>query len=534
MTLTETAVDALRATFRGPARRSRRSRLRRRLAASGTRWSTSVPRSWRVAPGPADVVAAVNFGRDHDLPVAVRGGGHSAAGKGTCDDGIVIDLSLMKGVRVDPASKTVRAQGGVTWGDFDHETQAVGPRDARRCDLDHRHLGPHARRWVRLAHAPVRPVVRQPALGRPRHRRGRAARVQRATRTPTSSGRCAAAVATSVSPRASSTGSTRSARWCSAGSSAGRSRRRPRSSRSTASRPGAHRTSWGSPPRSSPRRRCPSCPSRCSSSRRVAIILCWSGDIDEGREVVKPWLDLAPPIQMVDAMPYTIMQSLQDDLAPPGRQSYWKSGYLTELTDDAIAAAAGVAAKVPSPFSLAEIVLWGGAVARVGADDTAFGQRDGRFLFNAISMWEDPSTTRGERRMAPRVLRRAAAVRDRGRVRELPLRGGRPARRRGLRSREVRAPRSHQGPVRPRQPLPAQPEHHPGHLTQRRSAIAASNCSHESLAGICAPRGYQSTPPWLTRSSPILPSRRRTPRTRHRRAARPSWSGSSSQRSATA
>ena len=125
----------------------------------------------------------------------------------------------------------------------------------------------------------------------------------------------------------------------------------------------------------------------------VVVILCWSGDIDAGREVVQPWLDLAPPIQMVDAMPYTVMQSIQDDLAPPGRHSYWKSGYLTELTDEAIAAVAGVAASVPSPFSLAELVLWGGAVGRVGADDTAFGQRDGRFLFNAISMWEDPADT---------------------------------------------------------------------------------------------------------------------------------------------
>ena len=76
--------------------------------------------------GPADVVAAVNFAREHGLLTAVRGGGHSAAGKGTCDDGLVIDLSPMKGIRVDPDARTVRAQGGVTWGDFDHETQAYG------------------------------------------------------------------------------------------------------------------------------------------------------------------------------------------------------------------------------------------------------------------------------------------------------------------------------------------------------------------------------------------------------------------------
>jgi FAD/FMN-containing dehydrogenase len=108
---------------------------------------------------------------------------------------------------------------------------------------------------------------------------------------------------------------------------------------------------------------------------------------------VKPWLELGPPIQMVEAMPYTAMQTIQDDLAPPGRHSYWKSGYLAELTDDAIAAAAGVAADVPSPFSLAEIVLWGGAAGRVDADSTAFGERGARFLFNTVSMWEDPADT---------------------------------------------------------------------------------------------------------------------------------------------
>jgi len=72
------------------------------------------------------VVAAVRFGRDNDIPVAVRGGGHSAAGKGTCDDGIVIDLSQMNSVEVDAAKRTVRAGGGTTWGQYDAATQAEG------------------------------------------------------------------------------------------------------------------------------------------------------------------------------------------------------------------------------------------------------------------------------------------------------------------------------------------------------------------------------------------------------------------------
>jgi len=74
----------------------------------------------------ADVISAVNFGRENDLLVAIRGGGHNGAGLGVCDNGLVIDLSRMRGIRVDPASRTVRVEGGATWGDVDHATHAFG------------------------------------------------------------------------------------------------------------------------------------------------------------------------------------------------------------------------------------------------------------------------------------------------------------------------------------------------------------------------------------------------------------------------
>jgi FAD/FMN-containing dehydrogenase len=73
-----------------------------------------------------DVVAAVNFAREHQLDLAVRGGSHSVPGFGTCDAGVVIDLSGMRGVRVDPASSTARAEGGATWGDFNAATHEFG------------------------------------------------------------------------------------------------------------------------------------------------------------------------------------------------------------------------------------------------------------------------------------------------------------------------------------------------------------------------------------------------------------------------
>ncbi|MEZ4609401.1 MAG: FAD-dependent oxidoreductase [Caldilineaceae bacterium] len=74
----------------------------------------------------ADVVAAVNFARDHELPLAVRGGGHNVAGFATCDDGLVIDLGPMKGTWVDAGARRARVQGGCTWGDVDHATHVFG------------------------------------------------------------------------------------------------------------------------------------------------------------------------------------------------------------------------------------------------------------------------------------------------------------------------------------------------------------------------------------------------------------------------
>src|SRR5437763_12084717 len=76
--------------------------------------------------GTSDVIAAIRFARSEGLTVAVRGGGHNVAGNATCDGGLVIDLSPMKGIRVDAAARTVRAQGGVTWAELDQETQAYG------------------------------------------------------------------------------------------------------------------------------------------------------------------------------------------------------------------------------------------------------------------------------------------------------------------------------------------------------------------------------------------------------------------------
>ncbi len=114
-----------------------RSRLRGDILGRGDPGYDAVRRVWNGmidkrpaliarCTGTADVAAAVAVVREHDLLVAVRGGGHNVAGNAVCDGGLVIDLSPMKGIRVDPANRTARAQPGATWGDFDHETQPFG------------------------------------------------------------------------------------------------------------------------------------------------------------------------------------------------------------------------------------------------------------------------------------------------------------------------------------------------------------------------------------------------------------------------
>jgi len=94
-----------------------------------TVWNAMIDREPRVvlrSTGAADVMAAVDVAREHDLPLSVKGGGHHVSGSAVVDDGLVIDLGPMNGIRVDPDARTARVQAGATWGELDHETQAFG------------------------------------------------------------------------------------------------------------------------------------------------------------------------------------------------------------------------------------------------------------------------------------------------------------------------------------------------------------------------------------------------------------------------
>ena len=123
--LEEGVVEAFRANLRGPLLRAGDAGYHK----ARTIWNGMIDRRPALiarCAGVADVIHCVNFARVHTLLLAVRGGGHNGAGNAVCDGGLMLDLSGMKSVRVDPVRRTARAEPGLTWGEFDHETQAFG------------------------------------------------------------------------------------------------------------------------------------------------------------------------------------------------------------------------------------------------------------------------------------------------------------------------------------------------------------------------------------------------------------------------
>lgn len=123
--------------------------------------------------GAADVVDAVNFAREHDLLVSVRGGGHNVAGNAVNESGLVIDLSLMRGVHVDPATRVVRVQAGATLGDVDRETQLFGLAVPAGVVSTTGCRGPDPARGCRSSAPEARPHDRQPSVSRHRDARRR-------------------------------------------------------------------------------------------------------------------------------------------------------------------------------------------------------------------------------------------------------------------------------------------------------------------------------------------------------------------------
>ncbi len=124
----------------------------------------------------------------------------------------------------------------------------------------------------------------------------------------------------------------------------------------------------------------------------VGLVVCYTGPLDKGEEIIRPLREFGPPLtDMVSPMPYTVVQSQGDPLYPHGRFNYWKSSFLQELSNEAIDAMIAHFSVVPSPFSAAFLEELGGAMSRVGSDETAFGDRSADYALIITSQWTDPA-----------------------------------------------------------------------------------------------------------------------------------------------
>ncbi|MGH2349260.1 MAG: FAD-binding oxidoreductase [bacterium] len=337
-----------------------------------------------------DIMASVDFARENAFDLAVRGGSHSVPGFGTCDDGVVVDLSRMRSVRVNPRTRTARAEGGVTWGDFNHATHAFGLATTGGI----------------VSTTGIAGLTLGGGIGHLARGLGLSCDNLVSADVVTADGRYLVA----------SESENGDLFWALRGgggnfgvvtafeyklhlvkdiyadvlfyelSETANVLRFYRDFIADAPEElGAFPAFQIAPP-------LPFIPEKRHGDTFVAIVACWAGALDQAERVLKPFHDLAPVVaELATPMPYPALNSAFDALYPPGQlQHYWKANFVKELTDEAITAHAEYGPKVPVVNSTVHIYPINGACHRVASDATAFAYRDANFATVIAGMWPDP------------------------------------------------------------------------------------------------------------------------------------------------
>ena len=338
--------------------------------------------------GTADVMACVRFAAEHGLDVAIRGGGHSVPGFGTCDDGVVIDLSGMRGVRVDPGAMTARAEGGATWGDFNHATHAFGLATTGGI----------------ISTTGVGGLTLGGGIGYLARGHGLSLDNLVSADVVTADGRAVVAgerehadlfwairggggnfgVVTSFEFALHPVDTIYGGPMFFDLEHAGDVLRWYRDTIGDAPRAfGGFPAFQIAPP-------LPFIPADRHGEPFLAFVGCWAGPVDEGENVLKTLRDVAPVVaEHVGPMPYPALNAAFDGLVPPGLQHYWKANFVKELTDEAIAAHLEHGPKLPVVNSTVHIYPIDGACHDVASEATAFGHRDANFATVIAGMWPD-------------------------------------------------------------------------------------------------------------------------------------------------
>ncbi|MCK9923005.1 FAD-binding oxidoreductase [Frankia sp. AgPm24] len=393
-----------------------RSRFRGALLQPGEEGYEQARRVWNGAidrrpaliarcAGADDVIEAIRFAHDRQLPVSVRGGGHAVAGHAVCDDGLMIDLSLLKSVSVDPAARTARAAGGLVWAELDAATQQYGLATVGGV----------------VSHTGIGGLTLGGGLGHLMRRHGLTVDNLLGVELITATGERLRVdaehepelfwglrggggnfgIATSFEYRLHPVGPMilgGPVFW-------------PIEAAPTVLRylrefaPGAPDelgltfALTSAPP-------IPIIPLEAVGTPVLGVVLAWTGDPAAGLAATAALRGLAGPIvDAVRPMPYQALQTMHDGGSPHGRHYYWKSHRLATLSDATIDALVDLMASATSPF--AQINGWaiGGAASRVDATATAVGPREVGFDVSVIAAWppadpRDPDDPDGDQHRA--------------------------------------------------------------------------------------------------------------------------------------
>ena len=339
--------------------------------------------------GASDVINAVKLARDEKLLVAVRGGGHNIAGNAVCDGGLLIDLSLMKSVHVDPASATARVQPGATLADFDKEAQAFGLATPLGINsttgVAGLTLGGGFGWTTRKFGLTVDNLISADVITADAKLVRASAKEHDDLFWALRGGGGNFGVVTSFEFKLHQLGPEvlsglvvhpfeKAAELL------------PEFRRIANEAPD-ELTIWVVMRKAPP---LPFLPTEWHGKEVLIFAACYSGDIKEGEKAVKPLRALGKPIaDVISPHPFTGWEAAFDPLLTPGARNYWKSHDFTELSDPAIKAILEAVRSLPSPECEVFIAHVGGAMARVPANATAWPNRNAHFIMNAHTRWRE-------------------------------------------------------------------------------------------------------------------------------------------------